>query len=75
MSNSFIEFSIDLPNMALFLNFTLRFLILLPSFFACFNNYVLRSIYDFKNADCLNSDMLLFFLPSNSGSKDNVKFL
>ena len=38
------EFSIDLPNITLFLNFEFYFLTFLPDFSACFQNYVLRSI-------------------------------
>ena len=50
----FYEFSIDLPNITLLLNFEFYFWTLLPDFSACFQNYVLKSIYDLNNFnDCV----------------------
>ena len=58
----FIGFSIDLSNMAWFLNLAFCFLILLPSCYVSFRKSVLRSIHGFKNGSCLNSNILWFFL-------------
>ena len=61
-STMFIVFSIDLLNIALFLHFEFWFLILLRSFSASLRNFVLRSIYGFKNGSCLNSNIAWIFL-------------
>ena len=57
-STMFIVFSIDLLNIALFLHFEFWFLILLSSFSASLCNFVLRSIYCFKNGFYLNANIV-----------------
>ena len=61
ISTLFIEFSIDLPSVALFLSLAFCFLILLPSFSALLSKSILRSTHGFQNGSCLTSKILLIF--------------
>ena len=54
-----IRFSIDLQNIALFIDFVLFFDFV--TFFSALCKSVFRSIYGFKNSSCLNSKILRFF--------------
>ena len=54
----FIGFSIDLPNIALFLNLAFCFLILLPYFSASLFKSVLCLIYGFQDISGLNANVL-----------------
>ena len=61
-STFFLRFSIDLPNITLFLNLTVGFLILLTSFAASLCKSVLRWICIFKNGSCLDFNIIWIFL-------------
>ena len=71
-SNSFIVFSINLPNIALFLNLAFCFIDFATYFLASLCNFVIRSIYGFKNCSCLKFNILLFFF--NCSPKLKIKF-
>ena len=73
-STVFVGHSINLPNIALFLNLAFSFLIQLPSFSASLFKSISRLIYGFKSGSCLNSKIKLIFFYCNPKFKLSFRF-